>query len=63
MPDDMYLSLQRGSIPTSPSTITQDQPHGVYSPGEPPFQLTSCLGLLPQQDQAMGFHMYALEQP
>lgn len=32
MPGDMYLSLQCGSIPTSPFTITQDQPHG-YLPG------------------------------
>lgn len=57
MPGDVYLSLQRGSIPTSPSTITQDHPTLIYlvcKPGEPPFHLSSHLGLLPQQDQAAG---------
>lgn len=29
----------------------------VYNPGEPPFHLTRRPGLLPQQDQAVGFHM------
>lgn len=46
MPGDMCLPLWCGSIPTSPSTITQDHSTVIYlvcKPGESPFHLTSHL--------------------